>query len=54
MKDAVLGAIVVTLRRINGPGGCSGKRLAFTVGPGESRAAPFLDIDSEVPLVPGL
>ena len=33
---------------------CSGNRLTFTVGPGESRATPFLDIDSEVPLVPSL
>ena len=36
------------------PGGCSGNRLTFTVAPGERRAAPILDIDSEVPLVPGL
>src|SRR5712692_5967105 len=48
------GRKVVTLRRTNGPDGCSSNRLTFTVGPGESRATPFLDIDSEVPLVPSL
>ena len=48
------GRKLVALRRTNGPGGCSGNRLTFTVGPVESRATPFLNIDSEVPLVPGL
>ena len=48
------GCKLVTLRRTNGPDGCSGNRLTFTVGPGESRATPFLDIDSEVPFVPSL
>ena len=48
------GRKLVTLRRANRPDGCSGNRLAFAVGPGESRATPFLDIDSEVPLVPRL
>jgi len=48
------GRKLVTLRRSNIPGGCSRNRLTFTVGPGESRATPFLDIDSEMPLVPSL
>src|SRR5207248_784701 len=48
------GRKLVTLRRSNRPDGCSSNRLTFTVGPGESRATPFLDIDSEVPLVPSL
>ena len=48
------GRKLVTLRRTNGPDGCSGSRLTFTVGPGERRATPVLDIDSEVPLVPSL
>ena len=48
------GRKLVTLRRTNRPDGCSGNRLTFTVGPGESRATPCLDIDSEVPLVPRL
>src|ERR1035437_2148242 len=48
------GRKLVTLHRSNIPGGCSGNRLPFTVGPGESRATPFLDIDSEVQLVPSL
>ncbi len=45
---------LVTVSRTNRPDGRSGKRLTFTVGPGESRASPFLDVDSEVPLVPSL
>src|SRR2546430_9685598 len=32
---------LVTLRRTNIPGGCSGNRLTFSVGPAESRATPF-------------
>ena len=48
------GRKLVTLRRTNRPDGCSGNRLTFTVGPGEGGATPFLDIDSEVPLVPSL
>src|SRR5438034_5932619 len=48
------GRKLVALRRTNGPDGGSGNRLAFIVGPGERRATPCLDIDSEVPLVPSL
>src|SRR5690606_36744642 len=45
--------IVLAMRGIDGPHGRSGDRRAFTVGPGERRAAPVLDIDTEVLLVPG-
>src|SRR6266550_5184900 len=48
------GRKLVTLRRSNIPGGCSGNRLTITIGPVERRAAPLLDIDSEVLLVPSL
>src|SRR5436190_17717827 len=48
------GREVVGLRRANGPDGGSGNRLAFSVGPAKSRAAPILDVDAEMPLVPGL
>ena len=48
------GRKLVALRRKDRPGGGSGNRLAFTVGPVECCATPFLDIDSEVPLVPSL
>src|SRR5438105_2474308 len=48
------GSKLVTLLRKDRPGGCSGNRLTFTVGPVESCATPCLDIDSEVPLVPSL
>src|SRR5205823_3344852 len=48
------GRKLVTLRRSNRPGGCSGSRLTLTVGPVESRATPCLDVDSKVPLVPSL
>src|SRR5436189_5056926 len=41
------GRKLVALRRSNQPGGRSGNRLTFTVGPGKSRATPCLDIDSE-------
>src|SRR5205809_3919994 len=48
------GRKLVTFRRTNRPDGCSGNRLTFAVGPGESRATPLLDVDAEVPLVPSL
>ena len=48
------GRKLVALRRTNGPDGCSGNRLAFTVGPSKRCANPFLDIDSEMLFVPSL
>src|SRR5436190_704333 len=41
------------IRREERPDGRSLGRVAFGVGPGEGRAAPVLDVDPEVPLVPG-
>ena len=50
----MLGANCLLCCRIDEPGGCACNRLALGVGPIEGRAAPGLDIDSQVPLVPGL
>jgi hypothetical protein len=48
------GSKLVALSRTDRPGGCSANRFAFTVGPFERRATPFLDIDSEMFFVPSL
>lgn len=45
---------LIALLWMDGPGSRAGNRLALGVSPGEGRAAPDLDIDSQVPLVPGL
>ena len=48
------GSKVVAFCRVDRPYGCSSNRITLSVSPGERRAAPFLDIDSQVPLIPGL
>jgi hypothetical protein len=45
---------VIAFLRIDQPGRCASNRLTLGVGPIERGAAPGLDIDSEVALVPGL
>lgn len=44
-REVIVGIVLLQLLRLRG---CCGDRLTFTVGPGEGRATPRLDIDSEV------
>ena len=38
----------------DGPDGCSLHRVSCAIGPSESRASPFLDVDAEMTLVPSV
>src|SRR5580700_2446990 len=48
------GSKLVAFCRTDRPYGCSSNWVTLSVCPGERRAAPVLDIDSQVPLIPGL
>src|SRR5712691_7077344 len=52
-KESRARSKLITFLRSDEPGSCACNRLALGVGPIEGSSAPDLDIDSQVPLVPG-